>query len=248
MKIMCYNTEIVNFNIVMACIYSITNKESKSESFEWKVLEEGEFSHKELCELECKYIQELNTSKSKYGYNLTGGGEGYNPSHSTFFERAKSLAWALAQDVYTFWSDKSNGRGGNKHPGHKKLSDAFNIDRGIAKTLIAEFYKGWVPAKDSRWTALYSAQNIKPTIVHNEAGSFKKGKEYWSSKSDEWHVAIKGFTFWTTNNKPSIIKLKNHLNIKEGVAKAMAKKFREGWCPHHDENYMKYYGPTIQDK
>lgn len=217
----------------------------KSESFEWKIIKEGEFSHKELCELECKYIKEFKTSESKYGYNLTGGGEGHNPSHSTFFERTKSPAWELAQDIYVFWKDLNNGRGGKNHPGHKKISKAFDINRGVIDTLIAEFKKGWIPSKDNRWNRLYSAQNIKPTVIHNEESSSKKGKEYWSCKSKQWKTAIKGFQFWTTIKKPSIIKLKNHLNIKEGVAKAMATKFRQGWQPTHDKNYMKYYGPGI---
>jgi len=231
-----------------------------SQNFSFNILLCGEFFKKELNQLEKDYINLYDSTNLSKGYNLKAGGNSstHHPESkklmskkvkeyidkTSFFERTKTDDWALAQDIYIFWLNKSNGRGGNKYPGHTKISQAFNIGRGTATILCQKFNKGWIPNLDIRWCKLYSAQNIKPDIIHNEAGQQRKGKEFWNEKSPEWCKAIKAYKVWS-KEKLSIIKLMKRVSIKEGVSKAMVKKFKSGWCPQNDENYMKYYGTSI---
>lgn len=166
--------------------------------------------------------------------------EGLLKAHAkkNFIERKRHKDWDLAQDIYLWWADSNNASGSKTHPGHTTLTQAFNITRGFAKVLITEFSNGWVPVKDPEWNKYFKAKGINPKkpVVK----SSKKGKVYYSNRSREWAKAFKGYNYWQKNNC-TIMQLKAHLDTTERIAIDMQKRFRSGWNPNNDKEFIREF-------
>jgi len=131
------------------------------EVFQFEVIAEGNFNKEELKQLEEIFIKLyghyniLNISHThkfskerKQKMSKAMADKWKDPNHKVKvsksikqtwaknYEELKATrwthpAWELYPQIKEYWSNKSNGRGGNAHPGKTKIMNRFNIPRRI---------------------------------------------------------------------------------------------------------------------
>lgn len=134
------------------------------DKFDLQIIATGDFTKKELDDLEKIFIKLYGTIQ--HGYNIAAGGEGWNdPTGEVAKKVSKSVKdylateagqqqvknatkarvaklrkdehWNKLPQVREYWRDKRNGRGGNAHPGQRKVSAKFNIPRSVCERMLA---------------------------------------------------------------------------------------------------------------
>lgn len=168
-----------------------------SESFDFEILAQGEFSKEELCNLETIYIK-------LYGYyNILK----VSIDNSQSIESRQKIseansgprhpAWDLYPQIKKYWADKSNGRGGNTQPGKTKIMANFNIPRGVTQLIINK---------------LKSDQDIQILEGYNKQEVF----EYWSNPDNAQQAKYK---------HPGYRAIASHFNISVHTAKQLIQEF-----------------------
>lgn len=197
------------------------------QSFDTCILYTGnpEETKLDLARWEIIFIQLYGSCNPKIGYNIHGGGNGWHdPTGETAEKVSNTLKkyytnnpeaaahlrsiqtgeqnkdkeqWAKLPEVREYWRDKRNGRGGNKHPGHRKISQKFNISRGIAQNMIR---------------TLQTEGNISITV--NEEEIYK----FWANPENARQAKYK---------HPGIAVLAKEFNISECYATSLVTKFKK---------------------